>query len=179
MEAVRAQAAGNGLRFSEMRENSMSDESHASPGASRMIGRGAALCLLALAITYGIGGSVIEYAFSSDPLGPRAFPVALATVLGLLAVWYFLSPGPAEGFPSGALLVRVLSVPVLLVVSVALFEPAGFAVSIFILTLGTALTFAAPPSKALAGAAGHAALWWFVFSYLLEVHLPVGALFGG
>jgi putative tricarboxylic transport membrane protein len=65
------------------------------------------------------------------------------------------------------------------VVSVALFEPAGFAASIFILTFGTALIFAAPPAKALAGAAGHTALWWFVFSYLLEVYLPVGALFGG
>lgn len=157
----------------------MSDELHPSPRAMQAIGRGAALCLLALAIAYGIGGSVIEYSFSSDPLGPRVFPVALAVVLGLLAAWYYFSPGPAEGFPSGALLGRVLAVPVLLVVSVVLFEPAGFAVSIFVLTLGSALLFGAPPVKALIGAVGHAALWWFIFSYLLEVYLPVGTLFGG
>ncbi|MBT9369872.1 tripartite tricarboxylate transporter TctB family protein [Rhizobium sp. CSW-27] len=157
----------------------MSDESHAHSGSTLKVGRAAALCLLALAIAYGIGGSVIEYAFSSDPLGPRAFPVALAGVLALLAVWYFFAPGPAEGFPTGGLLVRVLAVPVLLVVSVALFEPAGFAASIFVLTLGSALIFGAPPMKALIGAIGHAALWWFVFFYLLGVYLPVGTLFGG
>ncbi|TPK68156.1 tripartite tricarboxylate transporter TctB family protein [Mesorhizobium sp. B2-4-15] len=156
----------------------MSDESHCSPRAVQVIGRGAATCLLALAVAYGIGGSVIEYSFSSDPLGPRVFPMALAVVLGLLAVWYFFSPGSAEGFPSGVVLARVLAVPVLLVVSVVLFEPAGFAVSIFILTLGSAFIFGAPPGKALIGAAGHATLWWVVFSYLLEVYLPSGTLFG-
>lgn len=157
----------------------MSHESHSSVRAMQIIGRITALCLLALALAYGIGGSVIEYAFSSDPIGPRAFPVALAGILGLLAVWYFFSPGPAEGFPSGALLVRVLAVPLLLIVSVALFEPVGFAASIFVLTLGSALIFGASPLKSVIGAVGHAALWWVIFSYLLEVYLPVGTLFGG
>jgi len=142
------------------------------------IGRVTAACLLLLALAYGIGGSIIEYAFASDPLGPRVFPVALAVILGLLSVWYFISPGTAEGFPSGALLLRVLGLPVLLVLSVSLFEPAGFAVSIFVLTFGTALIFGAPLLKSLAGALGHAALWWVVFAYLLEVYLPVGAIFG-
>ena len=144
-----------------------------------MIGRGASICLLVLALACGIGGSVIDYSFSSDPLGPRVFPVALAVVLGLLGVWYFFSPGSAEGFPTGGLLARVLGIPLVMIVAVALFEPAGFVVSIFILTFGTALLFGAPIVKALVGAAGHAALWWFVFSFLLEVYLPVGTLFGG
>lgn len=157
----------------------MSHESHPSARAVQLIGRGAALCLLALALAYGIGGSVIEYAFSSDPIGPRAFPIALAVVLGLLALWYFFAPGPAEGFPSGTLLVRILAVPVLLVISVILFEPVGFAASIFVLTFGSALIFGASPLKSLIGAVGHAALWWVIFSYLLEVYLPVGTLFGG
>ncbi|GLS38438.1 hypothetical protein GCM10010869_40330 [Mesorhizobium tianshanense] len=155
----------------------MSDR-HPSAKTTQLISRGAALCLLGLAIAYGIGGSVIEYAFASDPLGPRVFPVALAVILGLLTTWYFFSPGTAEGFPTGRLLWRVLGIPVLLVVSVLLFEPAGFAISIFVLTLGTALIFEAPLKKALLGAIGHAALWWFIFSFVLEVYLPTGALFG-
>ena len=32
--------------------------------------------------------------------------------------------------------------------------------------------------KALVGAVGQAVLWWFVFSYVLEVYLPAGPLFG-
>jgi putative tricarboxylic transport membrane protein len=30
----------------------------------------------------------------------------------------------------------------------------------------------------LVGAVGQAVLWWFVFSYVLEVYLPAGPLFG-
>jgi putative tricarboxylic transport membrane protein len=33
--------------------------------------------------------------------------------------------------------------------------------------------------KALIGAIGHAALWWLVFGFALEVYLPNGSLFGG
>lgn len=157
----------------------MSDQHHPSARTVQIIGRASAVCLVALAIAYGLGGSVIEYAFSSDPLGPRVFPVALAVILGLLAVWYFLSPGSAEGFPTGRLLWRVLAIPALLIFSTLLFEPLGFAVAIFVLTLGTALVFEAPLKKSLIGAVGHAALWWFVFSFVLEVYLPAGALFGG
>ncbi|QFI69313.1 tripartite tricarboxylate transporter TctB family protein [Sinorhizobium alkalisoli] len=156
----------------------MSEVHHPTSMTVRLIGRVSAICLLVFAIAYGVGGSVIEYSFASDPLGPRVFPAALAVILGLLSVWYWFSPGFAEGFPTGPLLARVLAVPVVMVVAVALFEPAGFAASIFILTLGAAIVFGAPPAKALIGAVGHAALWWFVFSYLLEVYLPAGALFG-
>ncbi|MDI6835797.1 MAG: tripartite tricarboxylate transporter TctB family protein [Rhizobiaceae bacterium] len=151
----------------------MSDHSR----TSLLTGRIGAICVLAFAVAYGIGASRIDYSFSSDPLGPRAVPLMLAGVLGVLALFYLRSPGSSEGFPTGTLLLRVLAVPVVLVASVAVFEPAGFAASIFLLTLGTGLIFGAPPLKALIGAAGHAALWWVVFDWLLEVYLPVGALF--
>ncbi|MFA7413430.1 MAG: tripartite tricarboxylate transporter TctB family protein [Rhizobium sp.] len=142
-----------------------------------LIGRIGALCLLGFAAAYGIAASRIDYAFSSDPLGPRVVPLILAAILCLLCLLYLRSPGTAERFPTGPLLWRVLAVPVLLVISVALFEPAGFAPSIFVLTFGTALIFGAPVTKALFGAIGHAALWWFTFAWLLEVYLPAGALF--
>lgn len=155
----------------------MSDIHTPSPRTSRLIGRVSALILLGLAIAVGIGGAGIEYAFSSDPLGPRVFPVALAAILAILSILYLKWPGEAEGFPGGALLLRVLAIPALLVISVLLFEPAGFAASIFVLTLGSGLIFGAAPKTAFLGAIGHAALWWVVFAYLLEVYLPVGLLF--
>ncbi|WP_051910030.1 tripartite tricarboxylate transporter TctB family protein [Paenirhodobacter enshiensis] len=144
----------------------------------KTIGRIAAIVFIALAVAYGIGGSAIDYSFASDPLGPRVFPVALSVVLGVLGVLYLIRPGTSEGFPSGRLLLRVLAVPAVLVVCVALFEPAGFAISIFLLTLAVAMLFGAPLKWAVAGGIGHAILWWFVFDWLLEVYLPVGLIFG-
>jgi putative tricarboxylic transport membrane protein len=144
----------------------------------QLIGRISALVLIVLAVAYGIGGSMIEYAFSSDPLGPRFVPVMLAILLGILTLIYLKFPGSAEGFPAGSALVRVLAVPATLVVSVALMEPLGFAVSILLLTAVVGWIFGASPKLSLMGGVVHAALWWFIFSFLLEVYLPTGAIFG-
>lgn len=144
----------------------------------RLIGRIAALCLFILALAYGIGGTQIEYAFASDPLGPRVMPVALAIFLAIFCLFYVRNPGPAEAFPTGLLLVRILAVPVVLIISVLLFEYLGFGIAIFILTFGTGLIFGASLFYAAIGAVGHAVLWWTIFDYLLQVYLPVGKVFG-
>jgi putative tricarboxylic transport membrane protein len=144
----------------------------------QLIGRISALVLLLLAAAYGIGGSMIEYAFSSDPLGPRFVPVMLAILLGLFTLIYLKFPGSSESFPTGKSLVRVLSIPVTLIVSVALMEPLGFAACIFLLTTVVGWIFGASPKLSLIGGVIHAALWWFIFSFLLEVYLPTGAIFG-
>lgn len=156
----------------------MSDHHEPSPRSMRLIGQATAVCLLLFAVASGVGAIAIDYAFASDPLGPRVFPAGLAVMLALLSIWYFFSPGLAEGYPTGALLLRVLGIPLVMVVAIALFETAGFLVSTFVLTFGTALIFGAPLFKALLGAMGQAVLWWFVFSYMLEVYLPAGPLFG-
>lgn len=144
----------------------------------QLIGRISALVLFLLAVAYGIGGSMIEYAFSSDPLGPRFVPVMLAILLGLFTLIYLKFPGTTEGFPTGNALVRVLAVPVTLIVCVALMEPLGFAISIFLLTTVVGWIFGASPKLSLVGGVVHAAMWWFIFSFLLEVYLPTGAIFG-
>ena len=155
----------------------MSEQHAPSEKTQQTIGRVFAVILFVLAAVYGIAGSQVEYSFSSDPLGPTVFPIGLAVALVLFSVWYFLKPGSAEGFPTGRLLAQVLAIPAIMIVSILLLEPFGFAISIFVLTLGCGITFGASPLKAAIGAVGHAALWWFIFSYLLEVYLPAGAIF--
>lgn len=145
---------------------------------NRRLSRIAALALLATAIAYGVGGATIDYAFSSDPLGPRAMPVMLATILGGLSLLYLVWPGTVEAIPTGPALLRILVLPALLAVSIALFEPLGFAGSTFVLTFGAALVFGAPVKFAVIGAVLQTALWWTVFAYVLQVYLPTGSLFG-
>jgi len=145
---------------------------------NRRLGRIAAIVLLGVAVAYGIGGATIGYAFSSDPLGPRAMPVMLAAVLAGLSFLYLAWPGSVEAIPTGPALVRILAIPAILVLSVMLFEPLGFAGSIFVLTFGVAMIFGAPIKYALLGAAGQTLLWWTVFAYVLQVYLPTGSLFG-
>lgn len=143
----------------------------------RTAGRIGAAALLILALAFGLGGATIDYAFASDPLGPRVFPVALAGALAVLALLYWRSPGVSEEFPRGGHLMRTLAVPGLVLLSVLLLDPAGFPASVFVLTAGVAWIFGASLRASLLSGVGHAVLWWFVFVKLLSVYLPAGWLF--
>ncbi len=142
--------------------------------SQKRAGRIGAACLFLLAVAVGIGGSRIEYAFSSDPLGPRVVPVGLALILAALSAIYALRPGPSEEWPTGALLGRVLGIPALVAICALTFEPLGFPIAIFILTAGTARIFGVGWTKALVGGVLHAVGWYLVFGYLLEVQVPLG-----
>jgi putative tricarboxylic transport membrane protein len=145
--------------------------------ASRRSGRIAAIAILILSVAYGIAGSRIVYSFSSDPLGPRVFPMLLAAILALLALIYLLRPGEAEPWPGGALLARSLALPALVLIAALIMEPLGFPAAMFVLTAGVGWLFGASPFAATVGGIVQAALWYFVFGYLLEVYLPLGILF--
>jgi putative tricarboxylic transport membrane protein len=146
--------------------------------AAATSGRVGAIVLLAVAIFYGIEASRIRYSFSSDPLGPRVFPMLLAGVLALLAFLYFLKPAGSEPWPKGRLLWQALAIPALVVAAALLLEPAGFGLAMLVLVTGVAAVFGASWRAAFVGGVIQAALWFLVFGYLLEVYLPVGSIFG-
>ena len=146
-----------------------------SPLAERI----GAIGLLILALAYGIDAGHIEYAFASDPLGPRAIPLSLSLFLGVRCLLYIRGGlGSAKPFPTGALLLKTLAVPAMIVITVFLLDLVGFAAAVFGLTASLGLLFGATWRLALISALGHAALWWFVFIDLLDVYLPKGAVFG-
>lgn len=147
------------------------------PVAGPLSNRIAALVLLAFSVIYGVAGSGIDYAFASDPLGPRVFPVLLALLLGAFSLIYLFVPGQAESWPQGTVLLRCLALPVLVLIAALLFEPLGFAASIFVMTTGVGRIFGASWRASLIGGLVQAALWYVIFGYLLDVYLPVGDLF--
>lgn len=147
------------------------------PLAGSLSNRLAALALLAFSLVYGFAGSRIDYAFSSDPLGPRVFPVLLAGILGLLSLIYLLVPGRSETWPQGSILMRCLALPALVLIAALLFESIGFAGAMFVMTAGVGRIFGASWRASLIGGLVQAALWYVVFGYLLDVYLPVGELF--
>lgn len=147
------------------------------PQAGSLSNRLAALGLLAFSVIYGVAGSGIEYAFASDPLGPRVFPVLLAILLGVFSLIYLFVPGQSEAWPQGTVLMRCIALPVLVLVAALLFEPLGFAASMFVMTAGVGRIFGASWKASLIGGLVQAALWYLIFGYLLEVYLPTGELF--
>lgn len=147
------------------------------PVRDQLSNRIAAVVMLLFSLVYGYAGSTIEYSFASDPLGPRVFPVLLAATLGLLSLIYLVTPGQSETWPHGTVLMRCIALPALVLIAALLFEPIGFAASMFVMTAGVGRIFGASWKASLIGGLIQAALWYLVFGYLLEVYLPVGELF--
>lgn len=147
-----------------------------SSSTSPLSGRITALALIAVAIIVGIGASQIEYAFSSDPLGPRAFPYLLAAILGLCGVWYLISPGEADPWPGADTLVRSAALIVVCAVAIAVMNLVGFIVSAAVICGVTAWMFGAAPAMAAIIGVAQALFWYVLFKIALGTYLPAGTL---
>lgn len=143
-------------------------------------GRIAALMLLVFSLAVALATNRIEYAFSSDPLGPRVFPYLIAGGLGLCSLWYLARPGEAERWPSGTTLGQVLVLIAVTSIAVALMDRIGFVASAFLMCGLAAHLFGASLPLALAVGAVQAVFWFALFRYLLGTYLPAGTwLFPG
>lgn len=150
----------------------------ATPTTNRS-GRIAAAILLAIAIGLGAAATQIDYAFSSDPLGPKAVPLILSGLLALFALYYWFRPGGAEAFPQGPLLLRSFVFIATCFVTVALLDLVGFLPAMTVLIGVTAYLFGATPQGAAVIGVVQAVFWFACFKYALGTYLPMGTLFSG
>lgn len=154
------------------------NETGRSEKANLMVrnGRIAAAILLICSAILAISASQIEYAFSSDPLGPRAFPYLLAAALAFCAIWYYLTPGESEPWPRGDVLRGAVILVSVTTVSVALMDLLGFLPAAFTMCAVAAYLFGAAPLTAVGVGAAQALFWFLLFNYALGTYLPSGSL---
>jgi putative tricarboxylic transport membrane protein len=133
------------------------------------------LALLVLAVAYGVTASGYQ-AMIGDPLGPAAFPLAVAVALGLLSLYLILRPDAEPGWPRGRALLKQVVTLVVFVAYAWLLEPLGFVVSTFLAVGVLGCLLGARPWQA--GAAGIAigVVLFVLFDTLLTLPLPAGVL---
>ena len=139
-------------------------------------GRVAAAILILFALVYGYFGATVEYSFSSDPIGPRGFPVALAIALALFGAFYLIRPGEAEAWPERDGRNAALFFLGLAVLCVIGMDHIGFITAMAILMVGIARLFGATWLLALVSGVAQALLWWALFGPVLGGNLPKGPL---
>jgi putative tricarboxylic transport membrane protein len=155
----------------------MSNSSPADHEAShRRIGRLAAGILILFALAFAYFGMTIEYSFSSDPIGPRGFPVGLAVGLLILGIWYWVSPGRSEEWPDHAGRLAAVGFLVISAACVLAMEWIGFVPAMLVLMTAIARLFGASWTIAAINGVGQALLWWLLFGPLLGGTLPKGPL---
>jgi putative tricarboxylic transport membrane protein len=131
---------------------------------------------LVLAAFLAWHGHTLEAAFSYEPIGPRAFPLAIAAIIALCGLILTIKGGNrVEPNSSGANARLWLMIAILSGYAVT-FQLLGFILSTALMTTLVARLFNGTWTKAVIGGLGMGILFFVLFDRLLDVVLPVGIL---
>ncbi len=121
-------------------------------------------------------------AISYEPVGPRAFPLLLASGLGLCGLWLVLRPSAgSEAFNGVPWKSTALCAGAVLAYAL-LFQWLGFALATALMALPVGMAFGGSWKQSLTGGAALGVVLYLLFDKLLDVVLPTGplaALLGG
>lgn len=121
-------------------------------------------------------GHDLQAPFSYEPVGPRAFPLLVATVITLCGIYLTVKGGnPVETNSSGANL-RIALMVVLVGAYAMLFQSLGFTLSTALMTAAVGRLFGGPWIKCLIAGVAVGVGFFYLFDRLLDVVLPTGLL---
>jgi len=85
-----------------------------------------ALVVLMVALAYIAGATQIQTSFLMDPVGPKAFPIAVGVVASISALVMMFKPDPNPKWPVGKTLLSILAAVCVLVAYAYALKPFGF-----------------------------------------------------
>lgn len=142
--------------------------------SDRVLGVGA-LLLASFLAWFGHG---LEAPFSYEPVGPNAFPLLLAAIIGLCGLRLVLKGGNRIApNPPGANL-RIASMVAIVFAYALLFQTLGFVVSTALTTVLVGRLFGGSWGKCVTGGVLMGVLFFVLFDRVLDVVLPAGVLRG-
>ncbi|KRA03498.1 tripartite tricarboxylate transporter TctB family protein [Achromobacter sp. Root565] len=134
------------------------------------------IAALALAVFMTAAGWSIEAPFAYEPVGPRAFPLLLALIIGLCGLWLVYKGGHAvERNPAGAN-GRIALMVVFVTVYAFLFQWLGFIVATSLMTIFVGRLFGGSWVKCAIGGVVMSLFFFVLFDKVLDVVLPGGLL---
>ena len=86
---------------------------------------------LLLAIGFALAALTINESFLSDAVGPKAFPLIIATILGLSSAVIALRPDESPQWPALGRLVEIFAAAVVMVLYAQLLPEVGFIIATF------------------------------------------------
>ncbi|MBQ0833129.1 tripartite tricarboxylate transporter TctB family protein [Marinobacter sp.] len=138
--------------------------------ADRILG----IALIGLAALAAFNASQFEVMFSYEPVGPKAFPILLATILAGLSLALVFRPGENGEWPDKHVVLRLLAVLAVLLVYAMLFTRLGFMITTFFAVLFLARLFEATWQKALVAGVLMSVGSYYLFTLGLGISLPTG-----
>lgn len=127
-----------------------------------------------LAIGYVFAALAIQESFLSDVVGPKAFPLIIAAVLGLSSAAIALRPDPEPAWPALLRLAEIAAAVVVMVLYAELLPMAGFVIASTFAAAYLAWRLGSHPLEALLVGLGVALGIYVVFHLVLGLTLARG-----
>jgi putative tricarboxylic transport membrane protein len=115
-------------------------------------------------------------AISYEPVGPRAFPLLLASGLGLSGLWLVLRPTAGAGAFHGVPWKPTALCAAAVLVYALLFQWLGFPLATALMAVPVGMAFGGSWKQSLTGGAALGLVLYLLFDKLLDVVLPAGPL---
>lgn len=131
---------------------------------------------LVIAVFLTVFGYNLESEFSYEPVGPKAFPLIIALIIGVCGLRLIMTGGNnVEPNPKGAN-ARIFTMLLYVAVYAFLFQWLGFILSTALMTIFVARLFGGTWLKAVIGGICMGILFFLLFDKGLDVVLPTGIL---
>lgn len=127
-----------------------------------------------LAIGYVFAALAIEESFLSDAVGPKAFPMIIAAVLGLSGAVIALRPDAEPEWPALGRLVEIGAAVIVMVLYAEMLPVAGFVIATAFAAAYLAWRLGSGPFEAMAVGIGTSVGIYVVFHLVLGLSLARG-----
>ncbi|MCW4150687.1 MULTISPECIES: tripartite tricarboxylate transporter TctB family protein [Halomonadaceae] len=135
------------------------------------------ILMIVLAVAYGWGATQFPEPFGgSEAVGPETFPLLLAVVLGLSSLYMVVRPDPDNAWPWSRTGIELIVAVVVLVLYAMLLQPLGFIISTALAVGTLCWRMGSRPVKAYITGAVSGVVVYLVFSFALDLALPLGIL---
>lgn len=131
---------------------------------------------LLLAVGYVFAALAIQESFLSDAVGPKAFPLIIAAILGLTSLVMMLRPDPEPAWPALGRIVEVAAAVVVLVLYAELLPVVGFVIATAFAAAYLAWRLGSGPLELVAVGVGTSVGIYVVFHLVLGLSLARGPL---
>jgi putative tricarboxylic transport membrane protein len=129
-----------------------------------------------LAIGYAMAAFAIEESFLSDAVGPKAFPLIIATVLGLSSLVIAIKPDPEPHWPPFARLAEIAAAAVVMVLYAQFLPVIGFVFATALAATYLAWRLGSTILGAIATGVGTSVGIYVIFHLVLGLSLARGPL---
>lgn len=127
-----------------------------------------------LAIGFALSALAIEESFLSDAVGPKAFPLIIAAILGLSSAVIALRPDPEPHWPGLARLTEIAAAVLMMIVYAEALPEAGFVLCTAVAAAYLAWRLGGRPIEAVLTGVGTSVGIYVIFHLVLGLSLARG-----